>query len=67
MLKKCGNLKIPLKTIFTYAIIINENNYQLHSPKVVLHMLAMLIASTVVGYSFLMKHVLNNVAKPSQR
>lgn len=50
----------------TRANIINENHYHSHSPKVVLHMLSVIILSTIVGYSFMIKYVLNHVAKPSQ-
>jgi hypothetical protein len=54
-----------LKTFDNHGIIVNENHYHSHSPKVVLHMLSLFIILTIAGYSLLAKYVLNHVAKPS--
>lgn len=45
-----------------------ENYSQYHSNrKVLLHMTILFVAGTVAAYSLVMKHVLNNVARPHTR
>ena len=45
-----------------------ENYSQYHSNrKVLLHMTILFVAGTIAAYSLVMKHVLNNVAKPHTR